>query len=39
VPQHIVVWLLGGRKTWSLWLTVMLKMQEDYYGDVVRIQK
>ena len=42
VPQHVVVLVHDGWKTWSrwlatLWLTVMLKIQEDYYGDVGRI--
>lgn len=42
VPQHVVVLVNDGWKTWSrwlatLWLTAMLKIQEDYYGDVGRI--
>jgi hypothetical protein len=42
VPQHVVVLVHDGWKTWSrrmatLWLTAMLKIQEDYYGDVGRI--
>jgi len=43
-PQHIVVRVHDGWNTWSrwlaaLWLTVMLKIQGDYYGDVGRIWK